>query len=302
MARGRGTGIALFLSPLSFRHGTRRTRTGRYVMTRHDPDLEWLLAKAKGDRQKALFVYWLEAGVDKAEAAREADYSAGRSDDPARQRKALQTSASSALKTERVQWLADEYRRYKRRVRGRNDDEPAPIASANEVLQRLTEVMRKSNDAKVVSAARRLLEYHEESGRPVVTRESVVRLFVGRVGPKNARHGIEALGAGHLLNALPADLEARLTRLERDVENEHERAERKGPVAGSSDPGAGVVGGRGLSEHRTEASPEMGAGRADVGEPAGDRREGEAGERDAGGKVTEDDQAAMQEFQRSIGL
>lgn len=262
-----------------------------------DRDLEWLRTEAKGDEQKAQLVYWIERGLDKHDAAAQAGYSAGRSRDPAKQKKALQTSASAALKSKRVQALIDSYRDYKRRVSG--DAPPPQIASEKEVLLRLSEVMRHANDAKVVSAARRLLDHHSEMRRPEVTPGLLVQSFVARVGAENTRRGLRLLGSGHLVYERPDlfaglpddDLDGRLTALEK----EHERTERADDDVASPDGG----GARRTSE---AIEAEVDGGPGDAGDAGGrDGARGRARDGD-GGKVTPEDEAKMRDWQRSIGL
>ena len=103
-------------------------------------DLLELFRRWCPDRQAATFAHGVYVlGLSPLESAREAGYSCGNSDDPKKQRAFLSAAGSRALKTRRVQRLAEKYAEHQQR----QDGEPEPeVATQQEVLARLTQVMR----------------------------------------------------------------------------------------------------------------------------------------------------------------
>ena len=136
--------------------------------------LEWLRRRCSNHRT-ADFVHALdELCLSPIDAARKAGYSPGRSDEPKARNITLSTTASRALKSRRVQRLREEFHDYRKKKNGEQEPE---IASQQEVLAKLTKVMRSNKDAAVVQSATRLLDaFKRGASQPKATLDHVPEL------------------------------------------------------------------------------------------------------------------------------
>jgi len=117
-------------------------------------DLREYLRRNCSNRRFADFVYGLDVlGLPAVEAAREAGYSPGISDDPTRQKSQLSAVASKTLRKDRVVLLRKKLADYRKRGEAR-------LATADEAIEQLTEVLRTGTDTAKIQAAKSVLEHH----------------------------------------------------------------------------------------------------------------------------------------------
>lgn len=155
----------------------------------NEKDLTWLRQHAKSERD-ALTVYYLEAGLPMAEIGEKAGFSGGQNPDPAKKKACFAAAASRASASRRIQTLREQYRSYKA-----HGDKP--VAGEAEVLQRLSQVMRTSNDSSVISAARSILEHHRRHAPRQVPDDQLANLVNACCSPKrNILLQVFGLGAG----------------------------------------------------------------------------------------------------------
>ena len=239
-----------------------------------DPsDDGFLVRQGANGRERVLAAGSLD-GVSPARIGEVAGFGGGKSNDPEKQRKHWSSAVSRAAKRggqviPRIQVLIDALRDF------RTHGEGPQLALEREVLEKLSVVIRGSNDATVISAARTLLDsYRRDGGQTRITAADVVNIFVRQVGAERTLRGLQELDAGHLIHAAPElfeDYEARLERLE----NEYGK---HGSAARGAGDDAGNLNGRGLRKTGDDAAGKVderlgNVGRVDSGERPDSSRE-----------------------------
>ena len=152
-------------------------------------DREFLTRQGATERE-AILAAGLADGVPPWRIGEVASYGAGKSNNPEKQRQNWSAAVSRAAKrggqvVTRIQVLIDALKHF------RTNGEAPKLAAEREVLEKLSNVIRGSNDATVISAARALLEsYRRDRVQVHLTAEQVVKMFVVSVGIEKTRIGI----------------------------------------------------------------------------------------------------------------
>lgn len=137
---------------------------------------EWLRRNCS-NRRFADFVYGLDVlGLTAIESARKAGYSAGNSDDPSRQNSQLSAVASKTLRKDRVVLLRKKLADYRKRGEAR-------VATADEAIEQLTEVLRTGTDAAKIQAAKSVLEHHRRGVQRSVAPDQIPALLESACRP-----------------------------------------------------------------------------------------------------------------------
>jgi len=149
-------------------------------------DLNWLKKHARNERD-ALLVYFLEQGLPMAEVGERAGFSGGLI--PDRQKASYGAAASRAVNTTRIKSLREAYRLYKKHG-------DVQIANEQEVLQRLTTIMRTSTDGAAITASKGLLEHHRRGATRSADPRNVLRLINATCSRPNILLQLVGIAAG----------------------------------------------------------------------------------------------------------
>lgn len=178
-----------------------------------DPSDREFLTGQGANRREVILAAGIVDGVPPWRIGEVAGYGAGRSSDPEKQRQNWSAAVSRAAKrggqvVARIQALIDALKHF------RTNGEGPKVADEREVLEKLSNVIRGSVDATVISAARALLDsYRRNRVQKQHTAEEVVAMIVARVGVERTREAFELLDMKSLLYFLaevnPAEAEAK---------------------------------------------------------------------------------------------
>ena len=125
-----------------------------------------------------------------AEVGEKAGFGGGRNPDPVKRKACFAAAASRAAASRRIQTLREQYRKYK--AHGDN-----PVAGEGEVLERLSQILRTSNDSSVITAARSILEHNRRLVPRQVPADQLANLVNAACGPnRNLLIQVIGLGAG----------------------------------------------------------------------------------------------------------
>jgi len=149
-------------------------------------DLNWLKKHARNERD-ALLVYYLEKGLPMHGVGEKAGFSGGLI--PERQKASFAAAASRAKNTGRIKQLREAYRLYR-------EHGDVQIAAEQEVLQRLTTIMRTSTDGAAITASKGLLEHHRRGAPRSADPRNVPRLINAACSRPNILLQLVGIAAG----------------------------------------------------------------------------------------------------------
>ena len=171
-------------------------------------DLNWLKKNARNERD-ALLVYFLEQGLSMAEVGERAGFSGGLNAD--REKATYAAAVSRAAASDRIRSLRQAYRVYR-------EHGDVAVAPEQEVLQRLTTIMRTSTDGAAITASKGLLEYHRRGAPRIVDARNAPMLVKAACSHPNILLQLVGIATGHLWRdggmesmadwQVPAELEA----------------------------------------------------------------------------------------------
>jgi hypothetical protein len=154
-----------------------------------EEDEKWFRANAKNSRDAEIGIA-AEEGASNAEIGRRAGFSGGKSRDPEKRKHFYAAAASRALGSRRIQRLREQYRLWKA-------SQNSPVASADETMVRLSEIVRTGSDSAAIQAAARLLDAQRRGGPRKVAPELVPEVLNSACRPdRSLLLRVIALSAG----------------------------------------------------------------------------------------------------------
>jgi len=166
-----------------------------------DPkEVNFLSGQGATEREATLAIGFTD-GVPPWRIGQLAGYGAGRSRDEDKRRHCWAAAVSRAARrggsvVPRIQGLIDRLKYF------REHGEAPGIANEQEILERLSNVIRTSRDSSVVTAARELLNYHGRGTPKNFAFQDLTVELIRRVGLERARIGFEALNMKPALEIL----------------------------------------------------------------------------------------------------